>query len=607
MKNFLLPMFTIVLLAIWVPAQQPTGDKTKANQAPATAQNKERRGTIKGRVINDNGQPIAGASINIFTPGGVPTSQRRLNADEDGRFEIDDLFPAPYFVTPSLPGYVLSMNGNERRYYRIGDDVTLTMMKGGVITGMVRNAAGEPVVGVMVTALRVRDAEGKPSTRNIASIPRDRMTDDRGIYRLYGIEPGAYIVVASGRSIFYSGGLNKYADEVKTYHPSSTREIAAEVMVQNGQEVSGIDINYRGGKGHTISGTISNANLTDNAFISVSLIYAASGVNEASTSVPVREGKPGFSLPAISDGEYLLRANLFTPNTEKNHVASQTRRIVVKGNDVSGIELALAPLASISGALVLEQPPVTNPKAQCDKPRMATLEETLLTFRKDSKGESPEQKWLNTNAPVVPNDKGAFTAYHLFPGNYRLSVNLSSDIWYVKSAALSASSKSNQPNNRNPQLSDIAAKGIAVKGGERVANLTVTIAEGAANFSGTVKPAAERQALPPRLRVYLVPSERENTNDTLRFFQSEVQFDGAFSFSNIPPGKYWVLSRTSDEEILSDNTPRPVYWDLEGRTLLIKEATAANSLLDLPPCKKFTDYTLRHGLPQAAVTPVLKK
>jgi hypothetical protein len=137
--------------------------------------------------------------------------------------------------------------------------------------------------------------------------------------------------------------------------------------------------------------------------------------------------------------------------------------------------------------------------------------------------------------------------------------------------------------------------------------LTVTIAEGAASLSGAVKTVSEREALPPGLRVYLIPSERENANDVLRFFQSEVQFDGAFSFSNIPPGKYWMLSRVGQEESLSDNTPRPVYWDLEGRVLLVKEAAAANSMLDLQPCRKVIDYSLRHGLPQATVTSVIKK
>lgn len=607
MRNFLLCVFLVTLLGTSGMAQQSVGEKAKTAADQSTAQNqlRERRGTIKGRVVNDNGQPLANVGVNLYTVGAIQGQRRNLGTDEDGRFEADDLSPAAYSVNPYAPGYVIVTPANERKYYRIGDEVTLTMMKGGVITGMVRNAAGEPMVGVPVSALRVRDAEGKPSTRG-ATFPRDRMTDDRGIYRIYGIEPGAYVIVAGGRANFYTGGINQYAEDVKTYHPSSTRQTATEVMVQNGQEVSGIDINYRGEKGRSVSGTILGGNTElNNASISVSLMHAASGLMETSAGVPVREGKSGFAVYGVPDGEYLLWAELFAG--EKNRFSSQTRRVTVRGNDVSGVELTLAPMASISGIVVMEQAPVADPRAKCEKQRVATLEETLITFRKDTKGESLEQKWLNAGSTLAPNEKGEFAIYRLFAGSYRTSVNLSSEAWYVKSQSLRASSKSNQPNYRNQQPSDVAGKGVAVKAGEPVATLLITIAEGAASFSGTVKAASERQALPPRLRVYLLPGERENANEALRFFHSDVQFDGAFSFGNIAPGKYFLLSRVNNEEELSDSTSRPIYWDLEGRTLLLKEAAAANTLIELQPCRKIADYVLSHGKPTATVTPALKK
>ncbi len=609
MKNFLLRVFFVLLLATSCMAQQSVEDKAKSAADKRAAQNqlKERRGTIKGRVVSDSGQPLANIGVNLFTVGAAQGQRRNVGTDEEGRFEADDLSPAAYSVISYAPGYVTATNPNGRKYYRIGDEVTLTMMKGGVITGMVKNAAGDPVVGVQVSALRVRDAEGKPSTRG-ATFPRDRMTDDRGIYRLYGIEPGAYLIFVGGRSNFYMGGINKYAEDVKTYYPSSTRETAAEVMVQNSQEVSAIDITYRGEKGRIVSGTVASANSElSNPPINVSLVHAASGLFETSASLPVREGKTGFAIYGVPDGEYFIRAELFASMNEKNRLSSQVRRVTVKGNDVSDVELALAPMASISGIVVLEQATVADSKAKCEKQRVATLEETLITFRKDTKGESLEQKWLNAGSVLAPNDKGEFAIYRLFAGNYRMSVNLSSETWYIKSQSLNASPKSNQPNYRDQQPSDVAGKGVAVKAGEQVATLTLTIAEGAASLSGTVKAISEREALPPGLRVYLIPSERENANDALRFWQSEVQFDGAFSFGNLAPGKYWLLSRIGNEEELSDNTPRPMYWDAEGRTLLRKEAEALNSLIELQPCRKIADYSLRHGLPRSTVTPAVKK
>jgi hypothetical protein len=43
----------------------------------------------------------------------------------------------------------------------LGDNVTLNLVKGGVITGRVLNSVGEPVIAVNMSVIRVRDTEGK--------------------------------------------------------------------------------------------------------------------------------------------------------------------------------------------------------------------------------------------------------------------------------------------------------------------------------------------------------------------------------------------------------------------------------------------------------------
>jgi hypothetical protein len=603
MKNFLLPILMIGLLTTALMAQQPAGNKTKASQTAAQAPSKERRGSIKGRVVNDNGRALANISVMVYSVNGTQPQRRVLGTDGDGRFEADDLSPAVYTIQLNAPSYVLPVNPSDGRYYRIGDDLTFTMIRGGVITGTVRNSAGEPVVGVMVSALRVRDAEGKPSTRTTVP-PRDRMTDDRGIYRVYGLEPGAYLIVAGGRSNYYAGDLYKYNEDVRTYHPSSSRETAAEVMVQTGQEISGIDINYRGGKGQRISGTIAGGNLLlENATISVWLINAASGLPETSVGVQAREAKNGFTINGVTDGDYLIRAELMSSNSGKERYASPSRRVLVKGGDVSGIELALAPLASISGAVMLEQAAVASSRVQCENRRQATIEETILTLRKDTKGEGPEQKWLGTGSQPIVGEKNEFTFNRLVAGTYHLSMNLPSDAWYLKGLA----PKGAPLNSRNQPLNELAAKGLAVKAGEHISGLKILLAEGAASVSGFVKAASEGLALPPRLRVYLMPAEGEQAGEALRFFQAEVQFDGAFRFTNLPPGKYRLLARAGSEENLSEQLPRPIYWDAEGRALLVKAAAAEGAMLELPPCKKISNFVLRQGSASPPVAPAIKK
>src|SRR5437588_976875 len=48
----------------------------------------------------------------------------------------------------------------------------------------------------------IRDAYGQAAD----SITTERLTDDRGVYRLYGLLPGTYVVSAGGASAFNGGG-----------------------------------------------------------------------------------------------------------------------------------------------------------------------------------------------------------------------------------------------------------------------------------------------------------------------------------------------------------------------------------------------------------------
>ena len=73
--------------------------------------------------------------------------------------------------------------------------VTLTMIRGGVITGRVTNAQDEPLIAMQISAVRVREAAGHPVTNQMTGLAH--MTDDRGVYRFYGLTPGTYVVMAN--------------------------------------------------------------------------------------------------------------------------------------------------------------------------------------------------------------------------------------------------------------------------------------------------------------------------------------------------------------------------------------------------------------------------
>src|SRR5215471_3360152 len=119
-------------------------------------------GVITGRVVTEDGSGLPGVTVTL-TPvaadrraiSGRP--QNRTSTDEDGNFKFTGLAPLVYSVSASsTKGYVPSpVPVSERQdggYHRIGANVTITMIKGGAITGKVTNAMGEPVIGVQVNA-----------------------------------------------------------------------------------------------------------------------------------------------------------------------------------------------------------------------------------------------------------------------------------------------------------------------------------------------------------------------------------------------------------------------------------------------------------------------
>ena len=275
----------------------------------SVAQQAERRAkAITGRVINDSGQPIANATVNFNKVGARTGPGTTTGTDEQGSFRADDLDNGAYTVSAWVPGFVPAGETAEPQYNRPGDLVTLQMTKGGVITGAVTNSLGEPVVAARIRAVKVRELDGRP-VRTITNT-QERATDDRGIYRIFGLRSGVYLVVVSGRSMFSFGPPSLYEGNAPTYYPSSTRDTAAEVTVRVGDEASGIDIRYRGERGHAISGAVTGAveGSPQQSGISVTLSHASNGFIEAQEFISFRDRNRSFALYGVPDGEYEISA-----------------------------------------------------------------------------------------------------------------------------------------------------------------------------------------------------------------------------------------------------------------------------------------------------------
>ena len=155
------------------------------------------KGTITGRVVNESGQPLPNATVTVQAMSSWERNENTLS-DREGKFQFSDLEPLSYRVFAWLSTYTsLTGYSDTSTSYRVGDSVTVVLTKGGVITGTVTTQTGEPVVGVRVYA-RMIGTEGSQIYRHFGRYPFERTTDDRGIYRIYGMATGTYVVWAGG-------------------------------------------------------------------------------------------------------------------------------------------------------------------------------------------------------------------------------------------------------------------------------------------------------------------------------------------------------------------------------------------------------------------------
>jgi hypothetical protein len=559
--QFIIPF--ILLVAGTAAAQQP---------APTPFDD-----TIRGRVLNEAGQPISGVSISLNVIGG--SLGQRTNTDSEGNFKIQGLEGGIYRLYLYATGYVTQSPNSSSPTYRPGDKVELTMIKGAVITGTVMNISGEPVVNVQVRAYQVRDVDGNKVEFSYS--PQSVFTDDRGYYRMWSLRPGTYVVATGGPGQYFVT-LNPFANDAPTYAPSSTRDTAAEIIARSNQEVT-VDIRYRGERGHSVSGKVSGTlpPLPNNA--GVNLIEIDNRTTAG--NVPVNPADKSFQLDGIADGEYEIVA--LGGSGPLGQVSSPPKRITVRGTDVTGLDLVLAPMASLQAHVNLE----ADEKLNCGRRRSTALRETLVTLRRvrlERKPANPKDKPSDTpDNPVTtssvyenaPNDKGDVHFRDLSAATYRFDIRVPAAGWYLRNLSFT-----------KPDV-NLARSGLSVRAGENVSGITIAIAEGGASLRGRVT-LPEGETMPQNLRVYLVPTERENADNPLRFFEDVVAGDATFAIGNVAPGKYWLFAQAGER--VDEKTIKSPRTDSDFRAKLLKDAGTLKNEITFKPCERTVDYEFRY-------------
>ncbi len=573
-KKILLVIFIFVATSLTF-AQALTDPKT----AVVPKKIESRKGAITGRVIGEDGQPSAGQRVNLMPmkrgqqPGNFPSA----TTDDKGEFKFINVEVGLYGVISSAPGFIAESKDSTGGA-KIGDDLTLMLKRGGVITGRVTNQFGEPMVGVVVNTSMIRDEAGEPFQ---AGGGRGAMTDDRGAYRLYGLRAGSYIVQVRDSTNF---GPQNDSKELSIYYPSSTRDAAQDVTVQAGSEMSGIDIRYRVQYGNSVSGNVVvPADADARSFMMVELFSAVNGTPVNSDNIRPGTSNRVFSFSAVPDGDYEVIA---TSQTMGNSSAVATLRsnpvkISVKGNDISGVTLKLLPQAGIAGKVTLEK--FAGDKSTCQINRTGWIEEINLNATKQEvAGTTPLILRGSRMLGVTPEANGEFAIKDLSVGEFRMGWRLPTDFWYAKSLTAPAPKSGKTP--AKVAVLDLAKSGINLGSGQFLTNVNLTLAEGAASIAGKISGEAGK-SLPSKIIVYLVPAVVAEAENMMRYFSFQSS-DGTYNLKNIQPGSYWIVTRAKVDGAKMSLT------DAAFRASLRKQGEAANNKVELQACQQTKDFNL---------------
>jgi hypothetical protein len=353
-----------------------------------SGQTKEPTCSISGKVTI-GGHPARGVPVLLMPEGGrVDRPIARATTDHpEGHFQMTGV-PAGQYVlqafAPALiagpsnntmgrPGQIINIAAGESLE---GIDIALT--RGAAITGRVIGADGQPLIQEYVRLLAVNE-QGRHVPISFPGSPSMYTTDDRGVYRLFGVPPGRYILSVgmdtNGRAIREGNSGNTFYP--RTYHPGVTDEAKATVVeVAAGGEATGVDIVLgSASKAYSVSGRIIDAATGKPLF---GLIYGYGRLdNEERLNLPSyansTSGTRGeFRLDGVAPGRYAAFAEL----PDDSELYSGTAAFTVSDSDVGGIEVKVHRGSTVNGTVVIE-----GAEDQRGAPRLSDLRLNVSSYQ----------------------------------------------------------------------------------------------------------------------------------------------------------------------------------------------------------------------------------
>jgi hypothetical protein len=473
--------------------------------------------------------------------------------DESGSFAFPKVATGRYIITVQREGYLPLSAGHIGDYkmppiFTVNSGQTISsfvfrLTPSGVLTGKVKFDDAEPAVNVAIQLYRSYYQRGRHGYAAAASA----RTDDRGEYRVHGLEPGSYYVAAlyqapprppSAEEQPRKDALGNPLPELNyavTFFPQVQKmSDAVPVKVAPGDEVAGIDIFLTLVHTVHIRGRVVSAVKGDViASPSVTLRMNDSD-NTASVSAPmsvILNKDQSFEIEGVTAGPYLLMA----AGTEGGVPLTGRVPINVGDADVANADVAVAPENLWSGKIHIDDDDSALPQGLTIslQPRRTTA--SLSQAMVSENGEF--------SVPFVPDE------------TYDLYVLNGPDNSYLKSVRIANAERLGQ--------------GLEASPGDPPPPLDVRLNSQGGQVVGRAV-TADPKVVASGATVVLIPDPSAGRVQAYQIAQADEY--GNFLLKGLPPGKYVLVAWLDSPPCDVYNPDDLAACQAQGASLSIDEA-----------------------------------
>jgi len=483
--------------------------------------------SIAGTVIKEPGsQPLKKVLVQVVAENQKEGGNYTASTDADGHFYIENVVPGRYRIFIERTGFVgVNEHGlkSDVNVFTVQagqsvEDLLFRMLPTAVISGRITDEDGDPMPSVRVVAQKKKP--GKSTRESVGT----EATNDLGEYRLAGLFPGQYWIVAMPPVDFrdYEKQEKSLAGEgppdtryVNTYYPGTyDAMLASPVTLKAGDEMP-VNFTLVPARTYRVRGIITGVNPAQKP--SVELISKAGDSYRANANEVGPDGQ--FEVRGVAPGSYVVRAS--TPTESQSFTARQDVSVVAA--DVDGVKLTPLPSFTLSGHLRIEGGAAADLTQYSANLRQAELP--------DDPGFVMSQEFFGTNAPV--DRLGNFEWKNVTSGNYIVQVyGGNGQGFFLKSARLGERNIETGFTASGPATLDLL---VSTKGGTVEGAVVDAAVEKAVDKEGDkVHPVANAT-------VVAVPEEKYRKLPD-RFEIESTDQHGRFTIRGIAPGSYTLYA-----------------------------------------------------------------